>query len=235
MGRRTLACIEHHTFLSAPLAGGGNVIDAGANLGVFCSGIVSQFHGRVIAVEPHPGYFGRIATGGGIEKLRVAIAAKDGPLTLRLDENLESSRIDPSAGGEGIIVEGRSLESLADELGMSEIALIKMDIEGAELDVLDSLSDAFLARVAQFTVEFHDFAGYASTPRVEQTLDRLEKRGFAAIKFSRSFYGDTLIANIDRCQLSKSDLWWLRNVSRTTQGMGRWIRRKVMGPKKANP
>ena len=62
------------------------------------------------------------ATGGGIEKLRVAIAAKDGPLTLRLDENLESSRIDPSAGGEGIIVEGRSLESLAKTSQLKAVA-----------------------------------------------------------------------------------------------------------------
>jgi FkbM family methyltransferase len=59
-------------------------------------------------------------------------------------------------------VEGRHLGRLLLELGVAEIEVLKLDIEGAELEVIDSLSDDFFHNVGQLTIEFHDFLGYSS-------------------------------------------------------------------------
>jgi FkbM family methyltransferase len=226
VSRRALACVANHTFLVRPLLAGGAIIDAGANVGLFCSQMAERYRLKALAIEPHPAHFGRVAAGQLISKVQAAVAPVDGPLTLRLDDNWEGSRVDASAGA-GVTVAGRTLESLAEEFRLDRLALVKLDIEGAELDVLDGMTDGFLDRVAQFTVEFHDFAGYATTARVEQTLRRLEGKGFAAVKFSRRYYGDTLIAHTGRCGLSASDVWWLRNIARNWRGVKRWVGRRV--------
>lgn len=230
VGPRKLACIANHTFLVGPLRAGGAVIDAGANAGLFCNAVSAQFGVRVLAIEPHPSHFSAIPTGPGVEKVNAAVATVNGPLKFQLDDNFEGSRLGSNSTGGEVTVTGRTLESLADEYRLDRLSLIKLDIEGAELDALDGLSDKFLSRIAQFTIEFHDFAGYFTSARVEESLRRLEHRGFVAIKFSRKFYGDTLIANRDLCRLSRADVWWLQNISRNARGASRWLRRKIGGP-----
>jgi FkbM family methyltransferase len=44
---------------------------------------------------------------------------------------------------------------MAGELGIPEIEVLKLDIEGAELEVIHSLDDEFFRRISQITVEFH--------------------------------------------------------------------------------
>ncbi len=222
-----LNCIEHHTFLTGPLVAGSIVIDAGANIGGFASAMVERFPCRVLALEPHPKYFDTIPIHDRIHKLSCAVAGTDGRRRLQLDANPEAARLNDTNQGEGTMTEVRRLETIIRENDITELALVKLDIEGTELEVLASLTDDVLGRIAQFTIEFHDFAGYLSTRQVETALAQLERRGWLKVKFSRQYYGDTLIVNRRLVHLSQLDAWWLRHVTRNTRGVGRWVRRRL--------
>ena len=177
-----LATVENHTFLTAPLQPGATVIDAGANVGGFAAEIVTRYGCTVHAFEPHPDHFARIPAGERIVKHQAAVAGTEGVRRLQFSDNPQGSRLDAS-GLSGVEVPTRNLETYA--AGLANIVLIKLDIEGTEVEVLDSLSESFLARVGQFTIEFHDFAGYLTTDAVRTAIARMEAKGFAAFKFSR--------------------------------------------------
>lgn len=65
----------------------------------------------------------------------------------------------------------------------ADIDLLKIDIEGAELDVLESLSDQTWARVKQLVVETQDIAG-----RVEVIRRLLASKGFTKIVSTEEEY-----------------------------------------------
>ena len=81
-------------------------------------------------------------------------------------------------GSRQISVEMITLARLFELLGTDRVDLLKVDIEGAEWDVLSTLTPAVAQRIDQITVEFHDFMDPAERPRTEQCIARLEGLGF---------------------------------------------------------
>lgn len=67
----------------------------------------------------------------------------------------------------------RRLSDVIAELGVEAIDLLKIDVQKAELDVLEGLSDADFGRVRQVVVEVHDLEG-----RVERVAGMLRARGY---------------------------------------------------------
>ena len=86
-------------------------------------------------------------------------------MVLRIHEDHECSSIAPIAGesyiGE-VEVPSVTLEEFAAAQNLSDIDIVKMDIEGSEVEVLDSCSDEFLGRCGQLSLELHDFTGQLS-------------------------------------------------------------------------
>lgn len=205
------------------------VIDAGANIGNFSAAILDGFESRVIALEPHPKYFEAIPEHDRLLKLCCALGDSDGRRRLQLDANPQAARLVESENGQGTTTDVRRLDTLMREQGLEKLALVKLDIEGTELEVLDSLADSTLDQIAQFTIEFHDFAGYITTDQVEQALARLASRGWTTIRFSHRQYGDTLVINRKLVQLTEAEIWWMRNVSRNVRGVVRRVRRQLGG------
>src|SRR3954471_11158565 len=117
---------------------GDTVIDVGAGVGeeaVIFSRLVGPT-GRVISIEAHPETFAcleqtvRLSRLGNVTPLQVALSDRDGTANIASgDSHLTSSVV---KGGRGIEVAARSLDSIAAELRLREIALLKMNIEGAE-------------------------------------------------------------------------------------------------------
>jgi FkbM family methyltransferase len=56
----------------------------------------------------------------------------------------------------------------------SRIDLVKIDVEGAEMDVLNGISNEFLSKIDQFVIEVHDVHG----ERLKTMKSRLEDNGF---------------------------------------------------------
>lgn len=68
----------------------------------------------------------------------------------------------------------RTLSEVMRERGIDSIDLLKIDVEGAELDVLDGVASEDWARVAQVAMEVEHFG-----EREAEVYARLEPRGFA--------------------------------------------------------
>ena len=132
--------------LADRLRAGDNFLDVGANAG-YVSLVVKSLvgDGRVVAVEPNPDNIETINRMRGlnpelpIELVEAAACPTTGPVTLRVTRNLANSRIE-SAEWElakphlrTFTVDGRSLDDL---VALASPAVIKIDIEGAEADVL---------------------------------------------------------------------------------------------------
>lgn len=99
----------------------------------------------------------------------VALSALDGKLFLGEPADLSegSFRSKPTNLQGGIEVPARSISSLMQNLGWDAIDLLKMDIEGGEFDVLDSILSQAI-HVKQICVEFHhgrDFSATAADSR----------------------------------------------------------------------
>lgn len=117
----------------------GVFLDIGANIGLYSVAVAAK--GRVIAIEPGPTALARlrdnIAASGVDAAVTVAPVAisdmnRKGGLTFKYGD-LAIARFEEGIEGG---LETRTLISLLDELGITRIAAIKIDIEGREAEAL---------------------------------------------------------------------------------------------------
>jgi FkbM family methyltransferase len=137
------------------------VFDLGAGIGpetLLFSRLVGPT-GRVVSLEAHPLTFQRLvsfcnANGlANVTPLQVAAADVDGELAISDDQHLRNSVLVHDGG---IAVPARRLDSLARDLGIENVDLLKMNIEGAERLALDGLG-GLVARVRHVCISCHDF------------------------------------------------------------------------------
>lgn len=136
-------------FLKAVTPPDGTFLDIGANVGLVFIPVSRSLreHGSAIAVEPVPVNFGRLEAA--VESNRfaapvvlrqVALGAAPGTLTLVKEGGRDASGnavpITAGDGRAGTDVRVTTLDSLVDDLGVSRLDTIKMDVEGWEVDVL---------------------------------------------------------------------------------------------------
>lgn len=198
----SLEIIESHSLLPDLVRRGGTVVDCGANLGAFARIMIDRFGCRVLAFEASPEVFGRLPRHADLTARNVAVCGRDGPVRLRLDADITRTAIAGVDRGVGDVVEvqGRSLPELLADAGVDgPVEVLKLDIEGAELEVIDSLSDGLISRIGQITIEFHDFLGYHTTDEVERRVARIARLGFRELFWSKARNtGDVLLVNAER-------------------------------------
>lgn len=107
--------------------------------------------------------------------------------------------------------------------GIERINLLKMDIEGSEIDVLSSLSKETLEKIDQITVEFHDFLWPELNKKVEETKNRLCDLGFYCIPFSVTNNGGVLF--IRKKLINKLEYFYLKYFYRYLLAVLRAVRR----------
>ncbi|SOD02593.1 methyltransferase, FkbM family [bacterium JGI 053] len=132
---------EYDAFRAAA-APGAVALDVGANVGAYTLllGRWVRPGGRVYAFEPAPEAFAGLSAhvglnglGDGVTCVRAAAAAQTGTATLAVDGLSGANRLDASAAGER--VETVTLDDFCRREGIRP-SFIKVDVEGAELDVL---------------------------------------------------------------------------------------------------
>jgi FkbM family methyltransferase len=164
-----LACVQ----------AGDNVIDVGANIGLLTVplGHAVAPGGIVVAIEPLPSNTRRLRANiarNDLDTVRVveaAVGSADGRATLH-------TAGDPAFGSLREVVKHRtsvdldvalrSLDSLWGELGRPAVALVKIDVEGAELDVLEGARELLATARPVLLIEA-DPGAAANT--VRSTLD----------------------------------------------------------------
>ena len=162
-----------HSFLLDLVRDGGLVFDFGVNSGGF-SKLLAPRCRRVIGFEPDPVWRGRLQLPSNVQLVEKALAARRG--VLRLNVNTDKCSSLHYADSDASSVEVETI-TLADALAMEpegRIDLIKMDIEGEEIAVLLGADAALFDRVAQMTIEFHDFLDPASTPQIRSVIARMD-------------------------------------------------------------
>ncbi|WP_394729439.1 FkbM family methyltransferase [Altererythrobacter sp. GH1-8] len=194
-----LKLVRGHSFLASLITPGGIVIDAGAHRCEFANRLSSEYGVTVISIEPNADLSSdRLEQD--VTLLRAALAGKDGEVEFAIDANPEASSIvsRPSSNpARTQFVTARSLSSLVAQFGVDEIDLLKLDIEGAEYEVLMQEPGEVLSCCKQISVEFHphDARDAEDVSRIRCAADRLRGLGFTELKCSYRGYGDILFVN----------------------------------------
>lgn len=136
------------TFVSRYLRPDDRAMDIGANVGIFSvvMGVTVGTLGRVFAFEPVSANISRLEKNlsknglGNVQVFPLALGASDGQMRLHMATDPAYPSLREVQGGLGngtdVQVQVRSLDGVWEELGRPDIALVKMDVEGAEADVL---------------------------------------------------------------------------------------------------
>jgi FkbM family methyltransferase len=158
--------IEREYDTVAAIDGGGLIVDCGANVGYSSVYFLSRFPAcTAVAVEPDPGNFAmltrNLARFGDRARARRA-AVWSGPAQLAMssdpyrDGREWSRQVREVAGDAGGLVPAVGIADLLAGSGFDRIALLKVDIEGAEAVVFGPGCEAWIDRVDRIAIELHD-------------------------------------------------------------------------------
>lgn len=194
-----LLTIVDHTFVASSITPGKVVLDLGVNLGQFGAALADGFGAKVYGVEADQRLFeASSASRWPFPVIHAAVMARPGRVLLHLNgENFcpsvlyEKSATSPPA----LEVEGCTLQQLWDRWQLGEVELMKIDIEGAEVDVLLEAPEPLLSKINQITCEFHDFMDPASLTGIRRVCARMQQLNFRVIRFSSGHYGNVLFLN----------------------------------------
>jgi FkbM family methyltransferase len=215
-----------HTYVPAVLNSNSIVVDLGANQGDFSHELIRRHGCQVYAAEPLASLCALIQPSPRLKLYPVAIGGRNGFATL----NVFASRCASLLGGkpdettlQAQEVEVVDLHSLLALIAVEHVDLMKVDVEGAELDMFESALPTDLMRIGQLSVEFHDFIYPERAPRVEAIKRWLQSIGFWMINFSLD-NTDVLFIN-PASGISLFDYRKLRYIAKYVEGGRRRLRR----------
>jgi FkbM family methyltransferase len=153
------------------------VIDAGASVGIFAAQQASR-GARVFAFEPNPHSFVRlkymIEANGlecRVEALPLALGSATGTAILRVPRSQLAGSTMGFAPIRAIAyyeVDVVTLDDVCARLGAPQIDLLKIDVEGAEVDLLRGADNA-LRSVHRIALEYHSYALFAEARQILET------------------------------------------------------------------
>jgi FkbM family methyltransferase len=183
----TTVRICDHSFLPQLINSSSVIVDFGAYDGDFAHAMIQKFHCRVISAEAVEQIYARTPKHPLLETHRVAIGGKNQLVNLNLFTTQCASVLKAKSEDESKSVESVEMVTLAQFLRRAEvdhIDLLKLDIEGAEIDMFETASDRDLQIANQITVEFHDFMYPELRPAVTRIRERMNDIGFWVLPFS---------------------------------------------------
>lgn len=164
----------------------GLVVDVGANVGLWSEWIRHRCSPeQLVLVEPN-----KVAVdvlqrsyGESVQIIDGALTPNDGELEFFVDptNSTISSIRDHTYGKFSTMykVRGLSIKTLLNEIGPNNfIDLMKIDIESAEYDLLDSFDKDDFRRIGEFLIEWHIVDDYTYDTHVVQLGELLEKAGY---------------------------------------------------------
>jgi FkbM family methyltransferase len=209
-----------HSFLPSLVRRDGIVFDFGVNDGGF-SRLMAPKCRVVVGFEPDPAWQGRHELPANVRVTPKALAARAGTIAFHVNQDLCSSMHYAEPNAREVRVEALTLEAALASEPDGRIDLLKMDIEGEEVDVLLNAPEAAFSRVVQMTVEFHDFLDPSSTPAIREAIRRMRGFGFHSVRFSFRSYGDVLFINRRLAPLNVWQRLWLRLRFKYLRGLRR--------------
>jgi FkbM family methyltransferase len=145
-----------------------NIVDAGANIGVFSVWTARRLpQCRILALEPFPETFARLQHnirandfGSRIETLQLALSAHSGERAMPTGPQSQRRSLvaedEPNVDGQVVSVPSMTLAELMERHRLTQIDLLKMDIEGSEWEVLMSTPSSVLRGIRRIQFEYHE-------------------------------------------------------------------------------
>lgn len=175
------------------------IVDVGANEGNFSAAVLSLAPGaNVIAIEPNPEPRERMRArlGEGVEIVAKAVGAETGMASFnvtREDHNssLRVPRTEQMVGltsDSGWEVERRievEVTTLDELVGSREVGVVKIDVQGAEMDVLSGGRSA-LSRTSAVLLEVTFFSHYESDSIFGALHEEMTGQGFDLVAMSHA-------------------------------------------------
>ena len=166
------------------------VFDVGANRGYFsCYAAKKASHGKVYSFEPVPVNFNVLKENLLLNKItnvtaeNVAVSSSKKNVELYLDPGDEAANSIYHTSGEKITVPATDLWSYSQEKNVTKIDFLKVDCEGEEYAIFESLPDAFWLMVGKISMEYHSI-----DKRDPKDLVRiLESKNFEVLVFDEKY------------------------------------------------
>ena len=205
--------IGDHTVICDFIDKGSVIFDCGANHGEFSKAVSDIFSAVTYGFEPDPRLFDKLPKIKQTTFFNLAVSASVGTIKLALGENHCSSAFYRENENQEVVdVSATTISDMLLSLNIERINLLKLDIEGAELELLSKLDDNSLSRIDQITVEFHEFRRREDLPQIRKIISEMRSKGFACLKFSTRTYGDYVFLNRDTCKFNRyAPVMWLIN------------------------
>lgn len=176
---------EEQYAITSPVGPEPVILDCGANIGLSAIWFLSRFPGaRVHCFEPEPGNFrlleANVGSHPGVVLNRAAVGRASGTLRLGLSKSAAMHSLVGSTDGESIEVDVVALPEYIRARGLSKIDVLKLDVEGSELDVIEGMHDS-LQHVRLIVGELHESL-------VDETAfyRQLDRQGFRMVRQART-------------------------------------------------
>lgn len=171
------------------------IIDIGGHIGLFAlyASVMSP-KGKIISAEPHPQNFLLLKENitennlNNIVLVNKAISDSNKNIELFIDTFDDSAHSIYDNGRNSIQIKGITLEEIMNNNQISKCDMLKIDCEGAEFKIIESLSDNDLLKIDKLCLEYHlnenDIASLGSLKK------RLKKMNYYVnIKPTNNFLG----------------------------------------------
>jgi FkbM family methyltransferase len=207
LARLGLRRLRGHSFFATLLAKPAVVADFGAHRGEFFAAVKAEHPvSRALLLEADPGLAEslKVTFGKEADVLHAALVGGNKGATIIFTRSIEpeaSSIFSERVAGYGIVNQVKvptvDFAETLRRLG-GHVELAKVDIEGAEVDVLQAASASDLAACSQLTVEFHDNRPPITPRDVHLVCQRMRSEGYGLVNANWPYFDDVLFVNLRR-------------------------------------
>ena len=139
------------------------IVDAGANVGLISALFATRFPAaRIAALELDPANFRllerNVRSYPNVTAIHAGLWSHSTELTIA-NPDAESwgyRAEERGGGGQGVRVQARSVSDILRDFGIPRINILKVDIEGGEMEVFNDASEEWLGSVDQIVIELHE-------------------------------------------------------------------------------
>lgn len=189
--------ISEHTLLLRYLRPDSIVLDLGANHGNFSTTFQKRHGGKFFAVEANPELYQELKEKQ-FNVIHAAASGKPGAIEFNISVEDDASSIFAIAANKNqktVKVEALNYANILKKFRLKTCDVLKLDIEGAEVELLESMKDEEIQQISQITIEFHSFMGYYSSKVSDRIVNRIKQLGFYDFRIYKGNDEDVLMVN----------------------------------------
>ncbi len=179
-------------------------IDIGANQGVFTKLMIDKGFKKIYSIDPVESNYQALSRLSkiydNITPLKYAVSDTDRVDSFYIDnDNTTISsldynhvvRVNPSSNIHKDSVTVKKLDTIINENNLDEIDFIKIDVEGAEYQIIESASPETLNKIKTFIIEWHNNFDLQNN-KVDKMIQKLTQNGFSILT-RKMFATDTYL------------------------------------------